>query len=74
MIMLFRDDALPSDFQINSLVAVHPGTNLFTRGVRYGRVITNNGTGWVYIQTEYGQFPVRPRNLAKINGYSIVRH
>lgn len=35
----WNDDAKPSWFNVNDVVAIHPATDLWMRGVRFARVV-----------------------------------
>lgn len=54
------------DFIVGQAVKLHPATDLFMRGVRYGQVV-KVGRLYVYIYTTaLGTIKVHPRNIEHV--------
>lgn len=69
--MIFRDDAVPSDFRPGDRVGTHPASHAWISGRRFGDVV-KVGRKWVHIESETARgvavIKMHPRNLAKVKG------
>jgi hypothetical protein len=59
----------PQDFRVGERVQLHPATDRWMRGQRYGTV-AHIGRNIVYVNIDKGgeEIPIHPDNLIKIKG------